>query len=369
MYIHTHTHTHIHTYIVGAPGKASLAATAAPAHIGSKGAEREEAKRGEALSSTSLRQSSDLSSQLAELDKEIREFRQQNQMLERLRQEVEAERQQLQLEKESLSEHLRDAEQRFERYKEAELKKMKKDRKDIDKQLQLAQAQVADLRGERDSMRKETQVLQEDAARRERKLKAEVERMKKKLEEANTRNDELVRELKFSEEARVALQDREQLASLKARVRDRKDRDSRTHSFALPPPSPRSQDSLATLIATSAVTAVEAGDIHNRRDAQLSSLLAGVQRAGGAGGTDERQNESEYISAVSGNSSSMQSSACVSLHPASSRLLDTSATESRWQARERESGRREQDDSVHSAMNSFQVYPKFSCFTHVYLLC
>jgi predicted nucleic acid-binding Zn-ribbon protein len=334
--------------------------------MGSKGAEREEAKRGEALSSTSLRQSSsDISSQLAELDKEIREFRQQNQMLERLRQEVEAERHQLELEKESLSEHLRDAEQRFERYKEAELKKMKKDRKDIDKQLQLAQAQVADLRGERDSMRKEMQVLQEDAARRERKLKAEVERVKKKMEEANSRNDELVRELKFSEEARVALQDREQLASLKARVKDRRDRDARTHSLSLPPPSPRSQDSLATLIATSAVT-VEAGD--TRRDAQLSSLLAGVQRAGG---TDERKNESEYISAPSGyvSGSCIQSSACVSLHLVPSRLLDTSATESRWQARERESGRREQDDSVHSAMNSFQVYPKFSCFTHVYLLC
>ena len=350
---------------MGAPGKASLAASAATAHMGSKGAEREEAKREEVLSSNSLRQSSDISSQLAELDKEIREFRQQNQMLERLRQEVEAERQQLELAKASLSEHLRDAEQRFERYKEAELKKMKKDRKDIDKQLQLAQAQVADLRGERDSMRKEMQVLQEDAARRERKLKAEVERVKKKMEEANTRNEELVRELKFSEEARVALQDREQLASLKARVRDRSDRDSRTHSLSLPPPSPRSQDSLATLIATSAVTAVKAED--NRRDAQLSSLLAGVQRAGG---TDERKNESEYISAPSGyvSGSSIQSSACVSLHPGSSRFLDTSASESRWQARERESGRREHDDSVHSAMNSFQVYPKFTCFTPVYLL-
>jgi hypothetical protein len=67
--------------------------------------------------------------------------------------------------------------------------------------------------------------------------------------------------------------------------------------------------------------------------------------------------------------SSIQSSAFVSLHQASSRLLDTSASESRWQARERESGRRENDDSAHSAMNSFQVYPKFTCFAHVYLLC
>jgi len=54
------------------------------------------------------------------------------------------EQQEVEQEKHSLSQNLVEAEERFERYKEAELKKMKKDRRDIDKQLQLAQAQVAD---------------------------------------------------------------------------------------------------------------------------------------------------------------------------------------------------------------------------------
>jgi hypothetical protein len=65
-------------------------------------------------------------------------------------------------------------------------------------------AQVQELKAERDALRKEVSTMQADAAKREKKLKMELERVRQQLEEATQRNAELVRELKFSEEARIA---------------------------------------------------------------------------------------------------------------------------------------------------------------------
>jgi len=212
-----------------------------------------------------------LARKMGELDQEIREFRRQNELLDKLRRDVDVERLEVEQEKAGLAENLQDAEQRFERYKEAELKKMKRDRKDNDKQLQLAQAQVADLRGERDSMRQEMQVVQEDAARKEKKLKSELDRLKKKMEDTHLRNEELVRELKFSEEARVAMHDKEHLASLKERFHGKQD--SRTLLPSVPLClSPRSQDALAAQIASSAIETQFDPEMHT------SSLLSGSQR-------------------------------------------------------------------------------------------
>jgi hypothetical protein len=64
--------------------------------------------------------------------------------------------------------------------------------------------QVQELKAERDSLRKEVSTMQADTAKREKKLKMELERVRQQLEDATQRNAELVRELKFSEEARLA---------------------------------------------------------------------------------------------------------------------------------------------------------------------
>ena len=78
--------------------------------------------------------------------------------------------------------------------------------------------QVADLKGEREKSRQEMLVMQEDAARREKRLKSEVERLKKKLDDTQARNEELARELRFSEEARLAIRDQEHLQALKVKA-------------------------------------------------------------------------------------------------------------------------------------------------------
>jgi len=254
----------------GKEARASKDGTAAPAAKENEGGHADDAA---------------LENKMAQLDEEIREFRKQNALLDKLRQELDAEREEVALQRRSLSENLVEAEQRFERYKEAELKKLKRDRRDMDKQLQLAQAQVGDLRGERDSMRQEMQVLQEDAARREKKLKSEVDRLKKKLEDMQLRNEELVRELRFSEEARVAMQDKEHLATLKARATAKQD------ALAVPPAaplgmSPRSQDVLAAQIATSAVESHQTHSLAGREALCTSGVVAsGSKRDSGDSST------------------------------------------------------------------------------------
>ena len=241
---------------------------------------------------------------MAELDKEIREFRRQNELLDKLRQDLEAEREQVHREKAGLAENLHEAEMRFARYKDAELKKLKKDRKDMEKQLQLAQAQVADVRGERDSIKQEMVVLQQDAARREKKLKSELERMKKKVEDTQQRNEEVVRELKFSEEARVAMQDKEELACLKARMATsaKAKANGACEPRSVAPAvrmhlSPRSQDALASQIAARASAAQTPLD----DDLHLTSILPSSQRgrADGGGDNDNQGNTARSASVLS----------------------------------------------------------------------
>ena len=85
------------------------------------------------------------------------------------------------------------------------------------------------------------------------------------------RNEEMVRELKFSEEARVAMQDKEHLATLKARATAKQD------ALAVPPAaplgmSPRSQDALAAQIATSAVESHQTHSLAGREPLSTSAL-------------------------------------------------------------------------------------------------
>jgi hypothetical protein len=72
---------------------------------------------------------------VAELEEEIKEFKRQNRLLQELRKEAEAERSVLGEERGKIDEHWKEAEGRFEKYREAEEKKLKKERKDIDKQV------------------------------------------------------------------------------------------------------------------------------------------------------------------------------------------------------------------------------------------
>lgn len=64
--------------------------------------------------------------------------------------------------------------------------------------------QVLELKAERDALRREISAAQAESAKREKKLKMELERVRQQLEDAAQRNAELQRELKFSEEARIA---------------------------------------------------------------------------------------------------------------------------------------------------------------------
>ena len=186
-----------------------------------------------------------------ELENEIMEFRKQNEMLQKVRSEVESQRQALLEEKGGLSKNLHDAENRFEKYKEAEMKKLRKDRKDMERNVALWQQQVQDTRAERDSARKELQAAQEENSRKEKKLRSEIERLKKKVDDLMAKNEELARELKFSEEARLAIQDREVLIQAKAKLSKAKESTARDNS--VPCMTPRSEETLASHIAQVAV--------------------------------------------------------------------------------------------------------------------
>ncbi|KAJ1479724.1 hypothetical protein T484DRAFT_1813228, partial [Baffinella frigidus] len=213
-----------------------------------------------------------------------------NKLLEKLRGEAEQERSTVAAEESKIASHWKEAEERFEKYKEAETKKLRRERKDAEKHVALWQK----LRRERKdasfekhvALWQEIQVVQDDASRREKKLKGELERLKAKQEETHARNEEVTRELKFSEEARIAVQDREHVAQQKARAAGEaaarasdaaKAADRGGAARALPASmSAAQQQALAERIAR---TAVEA----DAEEPRLSRA-AGARAGGGAGG-------------------------------------------------------------------------------------
>eukprot|EP00960_Hanusia_phi_P076990 768635-Hanusia_phi.AAC.11 len=208
-------------------------------------------------------------SKMLELEKEIMEFRKQNEMLQKVRSEVERQRHALLSEKEGLSKNLQDAENRFEKYKEAEMKKLRKDRKDMERNVALWQQQVQDIRAERDTVKKELQAVQEENSRKEKKLRSEIERLKKKVDDLTAKNEELARELKFSEEARLAIQDREHLIHAKAKLT--KAKEANTRDSVVPCMTPRSEDSLASHIAQVAVD--ESNSKKNKQDDLRAKII------------------------------------------------------------------------------------------------
>lgn len=145
-----------------------------------------------------------LNEKIAELNKEIEKLKKENEKVAKLKSEYDRLNKKITREMEEFQIKKDKEQEEFKIWKEEEIKKIEKDRKVYLRNTKLLQNMPNKKeREEMENLKEQNLKLQEEMKAKDQRNKLAMERLKKQLEEANKKNDDLNKEIKFMEEMRL----------------------------------------------------------------------------------------------------------------------------------------------------------------------